>query len=223
MYLATRTITRVLPFSNKSTSFLSYNKSLTSINLNRSIVYVRGQRVQGLIRDPSEILSADGVQYGANESTLKNIKEYISNLKLSENIELQDDILLQIITHKSFAHGSKPYNSQLSFLGEQILQLVSTKYILKESNNSLLPIGSLAHRIMWSDKLLAKFAESKGLDNVFFCKKALPGGKIDKLYKPKGIYSTITSSLIGAITSKYGLKVAEEFIETELIPTYSSN
>lgn len=187
----------------------------------RSIVFVRGQRVQGLIRDPSEVLSSDGIKYGIENDNLKPLKDYLTSLKLSTKIELPDELLLQIITHKSFAHGSKPYNAQLSFLGEQILQLAVTKYAITQSGN-FDAIGSLAHRIMWSDKLLAAFAEAKGIDSVFFCKKALPGGKIDKLYKPKGIYSTITSSLIGAITSKYGKSVAEEFIEKELIPAYKS-
>ncbi|KAG0683417.1 hypothetical protein C6P40_000550 [Pichia californica] len=187
----------------------------------RSIVYVRGQRVQGLIRDPSEILSTDGVKYGKENDNLKPLKEYLNSLELSTKIELSDDILLQIITHKSFAHGSKPYNANISFLGEQILQLAATKYVISQSGN-LNAIGSLAHRFMWSDKMLAAFAESKGVDEVFFCKKALPGGKIDKLYKPKSIYSTITSSIIGAIASKYGKTIAEEFIEKELIPAYKN-
>lgn len=187
---------------------------------NRSIVFVRGQRVQGLIRDPSEILSSDGVSYGATKENLSALKNYVESLSLSTKIELPDDLLLQIITHKSFAHGSKPYNANLSFLGEQILQLCSTKYVLTQSSGSIDAIGSLAHRLMWSDKLLAAFAEAKGIDSVFFCKKALPGGKTDKLYKPKGIYSTITSSLIGAIASKYGKTISEEFIQKELIPAY---
>lgn len=187
----------------------------------RSIVFVRGQRVQGLIRDPSEILSTDGVSYGATEENLGALRNYLNSLQLSQKIELNDELLLQLITHKSFAHGSKPYNAQLSFLGEQVLQLTATTYVSKQSSDKLAAIGSLGHRLLWSDKLLAAFAESKGIDKVFFCKKALPGGKVDKLYKPKGIYSTITSSLIGAITAKYGKNIADEFIERELIPAYN--
>lgn len=187
----------------------------------RSIVFVRGQRVQGLIRDPSEVLSSDGFSYGATEENLSALKNYLDNLKLSQKIELSDDLLLQLLTHKSFAHGSKPYNAQLSFLGEQVLQLTATTHVSKQSKDKLAAIGSFGHRLLWSDKFLASFAENKGIDAVFFCRKALPGGKIDKLYKPKGIYSTITSSLIGAITAKYGKNMAGEFIEKELIPAYN--
>lgn len=205
---------------NNNIRFIKNSQNIILKNQQRSVVFVRGQRVQGLIRDPSEVLSSDGISYAATNENISSLKNYIESLQLSTKIELSNDILLQILTHKSFAHGSKPYNANLSFLGEQILQLCSTKYVFKQSSNNLDAIGSLAHRLLWSDKLLAAFAESKGIDNVFFCKKALPGGKIDKLYKPKGIYSTITSSLIGAITSKYGKNVAEEFIEKELIPAY---
>lgn len=208
---------------NKSFQQISQLKTSQFIkNQYRSIVFVRGQRVQGLIRDPSEILSSDGISYGLeNNDNILPLKNYISSLSLSTKIELPEKLLLQIITHKSFAHGSKPYNAHLSFLGEQILQLCSTKHVINQSGN-LNAIGSLAHRIMWSDKLLAAFAESKNIDKVFFCKKALPGGKIDKLYKPKAIYSTITSSLIGAIASTYGKTIAEEFIEKEVIPAYKN-
>lgn len=192
-----------------------------SYHQQRSIVFVRGQRVQGLIRDPSEVLSSDGVKYGTENNNLTPLKNYLNSLKLSTKIDFSDDFLLQILTHKSFAHGSKPYNAHISFLGEQILQLCATKHVIGQSGN-LDAVGSMAHRIMWSDKLLAAFAESKGIDKVFFCKKALPGGNIDKLYKPKSIYATITSSLIGAITSKYGKNIAEEFIEKELIPAYKN-
>lgn len=188
----------------------------------RSVVFVRGQRVQGLIRDPSEVYSTDGVSYGATEENLSHLKKYLQSINLSQKIELSDELLLQVLTHKSFAHGSKPYNANLSFLGEQLLQLASSKYVLSQSKNDTTAIGSLAHRLMWSDKLLAVFAESKGIDSVFFCRKALPGGKSDKLYKPKAIYSTITSSLIGAITAKYGKKIGEEFVEKEIIPAYKN-
>lgn len=189
----------------------------------RSVVFVRGQRVQGLIRDPSEVLSSDGVHYDAsNKEILTHIKSYINLLNLSNKIELSDTLLLQIITHKSFAHGSKPYNANLAFFGEQLLQFVSTKHVLNQCNGELNAIGSFAHRLMWSDRLLAAFAESKGIDSIFFCRKALPTGKTDQLYKPKGIYSTITSSLVGAIGAKYGKAVAEEFIEKELIPSFKN-
>lgn len=205
-------------YNSNNTNIIS--QKIITKNQQRNVVFVRGQRVQGLIRDPSEVLSSDGISYSSNIENISSLKNYIESLNLSKKIELSNEILLQILTHKSFAHGSKPYNANLSFLGEQILQLSATKYILEKSSSKLDAIGTLTHRLMWSDKLLAKFAESKGIDTVFFCKKALPGGKIDKLYKPKGIYSTITSSLIGAITAKYGKKLAEEFVEKELIPAY---
>lgn len=203
--------------------FNRVGSSIYNTTSTRSVVFVRGQRVQGLIRDPSEILSSDGISYGygENNSNISVLKNYLESLNLSKKLEFDNDLLLQILTHKSFAHGLKPYNSQLSFIGEQTLQLIATKYVLNQSNNELTAIGSIGHRLLWSDKLLAYFAQDKGIDSVFFCKKALPGGKIDKLYKPKGIYSTITSSIIGAITCKYGKSIAEEFITTELIPTFN--
>lgn len=192
----------------------------------RNVVFVRGQRIQGLIRDPEEVLSSDGVKYGQSEETLKPLKTFLAD----KNVSLPDDLLLQIITHKSFAHGSKPYNEKLSYFGEEILQLTSSKSVLAHESNSDFAINkinfdglsSLAHRLILSDKFLASYAKSKGIDSIFFCRKALPNGKQDKLYQPKAIYSTITSSLIGAIALQHGKKKAEEFIEQEIIPSYKS-
>lgn len=198
------------------------NISRNFILQRRGIVYVRGGRVQGLIRDPTEVLTANGNLYSL-ENTTENIK-HLKNYLQTANISLPDSTLLQILTHKSFAHGSKPYNSRLSYFGEQLLQFSASKNVLVENSTSIdsintksfAAIGSLAHRLQWSDKFLADFAETKGIDKIFFCKTA----SSEDSYKPKKIFSTITTSLVGAIAATHGKTVAEEFIQKEIFPAY---
>lgn len=185
----------------------------------RNVVFARGERVRGMIRDPEDILTSQGHKYGITQENLKPLKEF-----LGDDYKLPDKLLLQVITHKSFAHGTKPYNEKLSFLGEELLKYTASKYAIgtgskatnydfSVGNYNFDSLGSLAHRLMVTDKTLSEFAADKGLDKVFFCKVAVPQGSQEKGVKPKAMYSTITSSLVGAIALQHGKKAAEKFIE----------
>lgn len=196
-----------------------------SRNFRRGVVYVRGGRVQGLIRDPVEVLTSNGNLY-SQDNTSDNIK-HLKNYLQSADITLPESTMLQILTHKSFAHGSKPYNTRLAYFGEQLLQYSSSKNVLSDNATSVdainaksfAVIGSLAHRLQWSDKALADFAESKGIDKIFFCKTA----STEDSYKPKKIFSTITTSLIGAIAATHGKSTAEAFIQREILPAFQKS
>lgn len=210
----------VLFFYHKDQEML--NQSLRFVVQRRSVVYVRGGRVQGLVRDPTEVMTANGKLYAAENTAdnIKHLKEYLQQAK----VDLPDETLLQVLTHKSFAHGSKPYNERLAYFGEQLLQLTASKSVLGQSpaavdavnGVSFAAVGSLAHRMQWSDKFLADFAQQKGIDKVFFCKTA----SSEAAYKPKKIFSTITTSIIGAIAATHGKSVAENFITSEILPAY---
>ncbi|GMM29489.1 mitochondrial 54S ribosomal protein YmL15 [Martiniozyma asiatica (nom. inval.)] len=200
-----------MPFVSRA---LQMQKNIiTAKTFSRSLVYARGMRVQGLVRDPEEVLSTDGHKYGASEENLASLKGYLS--QVSPNVKLSDDLLLQVLTHKSFAHGLKPYNATLSHLGTQLIQFSAGKKIAESGDISQL--GTAIYRQLWSDKFLADFAESKGIDKVFFCRKALKDGESNETYKPKKIFATIPRSLVGAIAATHGKKVAESFIEKEIL------
>jgi len=189
----------------------------------RSVVFVRGERVKGMLRDPSDYLTSKGIKYGLSEDNIKPLKEF-----LSKEYELPDKILLQILTHKSFAHGSKPYNEKLSFFGEHLLKYTAAKYVLEASKNkdytysiggyNFDSIGSLAHRLIVTNKTLSEFASDKGIDKIFFCKVALPFSEKEQEanFKPKAMYSTIVSSLTGAIALQHGKATAEKFVKEVL-------
>lgn len=179
----------------------------------RTVVFVRGSRVRGLVRDPEEILQSNGIKYAQNDQTLSSVKSY-----LGDEYQLPDKLLLQAITHKSFAHGTKPYNEKLAFLGEELLRLGASKHALKKTPEYQFAVndinfdslGSLTQRLLVTDRLLSQYADQKGIDKVFFCR---PSGD----EKPKRMYSTILSSLVGAIALQHGKKAAEKFIEDRVI------
>ncbi|VEU22489.1 DEKNAAC103473 [Brettanomyces naardenensis] len=180
-----------------------------------------------MLRDPEDILTSNGRKYELNEENLKPLKEY-----LGEDYKLPDKLLLQVITHKSFAHGTKPYNERLSFLGEELLKLSASKFVLGKKqvtsgykfsvgDLNFDSLGSLTHRLIVTDRVLSEFASAKGIDKVFFCKVALPQQSSSvtetKNYKPKAMYSTITSSLVGAVALQHGKSTAERFIQENLL------
>ncbi|QPG73622.1 hypothetical protein FOA43_000934 [Brettanomyces nanus] len=195
----------------------------------RSVVFVRGERVRGLIRDPEDILTSNGRRYGLNDANLKPLKQF-----LGDEYKLTDKMILQVITHKSFAHGTRPYNEKLSILGEELLRLAASKYALAKGvvngdasdykfsvgDINFDCLGSLTHRLIVTNRLLSEYAESQGIDKVFFCKVALPRNYSQdqaKDYKPKAMYSTITSSLVGAIAIQRGKNTAEKFVQEKVL------
>ncbi|OUM53614.1 hypothetical protein BVG19_g2915 [[Candida] boidinii] len=199
-----------------------YNNSIIQqVNAKRTVVLASGQRVRGAIRNPDDILISKGYKYGENEENLKIIKNYLKS-KLNDKYELPDNLLLQILTHKSFAHGSKPYNEKLSFIGKELLKFNISKYIINLESDydfainkkNFEGLGSFSHKMTSSDKLLFNYIKSNNLNEIFFCKTA----KNQKEDQPSTIYSTIITSLIGAIASKSGKSAAEEFIQTEILP-----
>lgn len=194
----------------------------------RNVVFVRGKRVKGMLRDPSDYLTSKGIKYSLSEDNIKPLKNF-----LGKEYELPDKMLLQILTHKSFAHGSKPYNEKFSFFGERLLKYAATKFVLAAGRNenykysvggyNFDSIGSLAHRLIVTDKSLSEFASEKGIDKIFFCKVALPNSEKEheKNIKPKAMYSTIVSSLAGAIAAQHGKAVAEKFVNEMLFKDIS--
>ncbi|KAG7702050.1 hypothetical protein KL948_000506 [Ogataea haglerorum] len=193
------------------------------VTAKRGVVFAKGPRVRGAIRDPEDIFTVKGIRYGLTEENLKPLKTFLQS-KLQGKYELPDKLLLQIITHKSFAHGTQPYNARLSYFGRELIQLSAAKYAITRSTNNEYAInnlnfdslGSYTQGLMKTDRLLKEYAVANNLDAVFFRRLALPSGREDDNYKPKAIWSTLTASLVGAIASQHGKKAAEEFIEKEL-------
>ncbi|GMG19040.1 unnamed protein product [Ambrosiozyma monospora] len=210
---------------NQSTTYIGRRNVLLSIQQQRTVVFARGERVRGLIRDPEDILTVNGHRYGVTPENLKPIKTYLESANVPP---LDDSLLLQVITHKSFAHGSQPYNARLAVFGEELIQLKASKYALSQETKNQFAVGgknfdclgSYGHRMLFTDLVLSSFAQTKGFADIFFCRVSAPiTFKNPAEFKPKKMYSTLTTSLVGAIASQHGKKVAEEFIEREVLPT----
>ncbi len=79
----------------------------------RSLVYLKPKKSNGIKRPEAEYLvSSQGNQHGTSPSNLESVKMF-----LGDKYKISDELVLQAITHKSFAHGLKPYNEKLAIMG----------------------------------------------------------------------------------------------------------
>ncbi|CCE65337.1 hypothetical protein TPHA_0K02040 [Tetrapisispora phaffii CBS 4417] len=201
----------------------------------RLITYLHsGPRIRGIKRDPESYLkNPKGLSYN-------NIKsdEYQQTIRKALNLEkydinMSDDLLLQCLTHKSFAHGSKPYNEKLSLLGSQFLKYQASIYSInqkdttkKDSTNIIendingldfTNLGTSFSKLLISTAVLSKFVKEKKLNSLIFWKMR-DNLKIDM--KGSGeplVCSTVLNALIGGMLSTNGIQKTKNFIEKELL------
>ena len=118
----------------------SLRRPVTALNCNlqsvRTVIYLhKGPRINGLRRDPESYLrNPSGVLF--TEVNAKECQDKVrSILQLPKyGINLSNELILQCLTHKSFAHGSKPYNEKLNLLGAQFLKLQTCIHSLKNGS-----------------------------------------------------------------------------------------
>ncbi|ANZ77145.1 BA75_03711T0 [Komagataella pastoris] len=192
----------------------------------RSIVMVKGTRVQGAVRDPSEFLRLKGREYGVTDGNIGHLKQYLQTTQTGKYSIPDNELLLQILTHKSFAHGLKPYNEKLSVIGFQLLKLQSSVHVISKPSDSPYALngqnfdclGSLLTKSIGNHKSLARFAKEKQFDQLVFWKKRDPTLEDPATSGEDTVLGKTVLALIGAINLTHGKKVATEFIETELMP-----
>ncbi|KAK6203206.1 ribonuclease-III-like-domain-containing protein [Scheffersomyces amazonensis] len=186
----------------------------------RTIYLHKGSRVAGLKRDPEEVfLSNKGYKYGISEDNLKYIKGF-----LQDKYRISDELILQVLTHKSFGNGIKPYNEKLSAMGAKLLNLFFAKYVVnKPSSNELVingknldVLGSPIARELCGKTSMGVFAKNNQLNSVMFWKpntKNIGFASSGELT----ISAQVMYALVGAITFSYGKRVAEQFIEEKIL------
>ncbi|EDO15428.1 hypothetical protein Kpol_1027p2 [Vanderwaltozyma polyspora DSM 70294] len=204
------------------------------LNPTRSITYLHsGTRVRGLKRDPASFLvSPKGVKYDELNRTEFNEKiDKILNLS-KYDIKVPNDLLLQCFTHKSFAHGIKPYNEKLSLLGLQFLKLQAGIYSISQSVNlspvqagkiqkqidnlNFTNLGTQFSKLIISKYSTSKFIIEKNLDSLIFWKMRDPF-KAKNYNGDHTINSTVLAALIGGILKTNGPAKTANFITGELL------
>lgn len=134
------------------------------------------------------------------------------------NIKFSDKKLLQqVFVHRSYLNENPDFklghNERLEFLGDAVLELVSTEFLYKNYPN---PEGELTNwrSALVRGQMIAKIARELGMNDLLYLSKgeARSTGKARDL-----ILANAFEALIGAIYLDGGYKNAQDFIDKNLL------
>ena len=125
------------------------------------------------------------------------------------------DFLLHAITHRSAVKESQAYghNERLEFLGDAVLELVTTEHLFRASGKSEGELTNMRSALVQGDHLAEVAKELKLGDYLFMSRGEEASGGREK-------QSTLANSLealIGAIYLDKGMDVARNFIEQNIL------
>ena len=212
--------------------FLSRPATILQIS-KRSITYLNvGSRIRGMKRDPSTYMkNATGLDYKTvqEESSYQDKVREALNFK-AYDIDLPNDVILQCLTHKSFAHGSLPYNEKLQLLGSQFLKLRAAVYSLgkdgqnlNETQNSRSSqfnvngcnfnnLGSQPSKQMDPRKTISDMVRKNNLQDLVFWKMRDPV-KSGAYNGEDRVFSTVIHSIVGALLITNGPEKTARFVD----------
>ncbi|GEQ66714.1 hypothetical protein JCM33374_g377 [Metschnikowia sp. JCM 33374] len=176
-------------------------------------------------KDPAQVLSVkSGHKYEQSETNLSSLKAF-----LSEKYAIPDDMALQVLTHKSFAGGMKPYNEKLSVLGSKLTNLFLGKYVLEgETSNdtaingkNLDVLGTPMAKQLGGRMALGVFAKKSALNRVMFWKSYNHSLSFEASGELK-VSAQMVYAMIGAVAFTHGKAVAENFLREKLLGTDDS-
>lgn len=135
------------------------------------------------------------------------------------NIKLNNPDLLTIaLTHSSYANEHKKCQNyeRLEFLGDAVLELVSSEYFYKNTHD---PEGQMTRERanFVCENALAVYAKKIGLD------KEIRLGEGQKHNLNNTIMADVFEAVIGAIYLDQGFNVAKKYIDTIIIPYIKDN
>lgn len=146
---------------------------------------------------------------------MKDLKKLEKNLAV---VFKNKDLLKTAIVHRSYLNEHKNFeldhNERLEFLGDAVLELVTTDYLYKNFPN---PEGELTNwrASLVNAKMLAAIAHTLEIEDFLYMSK---GESQDANPKARNyILANAVEAIIGAIYLDQGLEVAREFINQNML------
>lgn len=186
----------------------------------RTVVTVTSRGTQrlgrGLKKDESSyMLSPEGIPYPGPSDMRRPVHDI-----LGEKWALPEELLVQSLTHKSFAHAKCPYNEKLAILGQQLLRMEASRAVADYypqdtmSENYLLngknfDVDQRAVELLSSTPTLSALCRQAGLNGAIFWKPARPGDA-------PTVQAKVVCALVGAVLTRHGLESASAFIHEKL-------
>lgn len=138
----------------------------------------------------------------------------LRNLETKIKIKFNHQDLLQTaLTHRSYLNENRshplPHNERLEFLGDAVLELVTTEYLYRNFQN---PEGELTNlrSALVNFRLLAEIARGIGIEDYVLLSR---GEAKDTGRARSVILANALEALIGAIYLDQGMEPAKAFIE----------
>lgn len=130
-----------------------------------------------------------------------------------------ENILKEALTHRSYLNENSswklPHNERLEFLGDAVLELISTQYLWKTHPKFEEGPLTLLRAALVNTKMLAKVAEEIGLQKYLLVSKGeaqMTGRAMET------ILADAFEALSGAIYVDQGFEVARKFLAQFLFP-----
>lgn len=142
----------------------------------------------------------------------------LSNLETKIKIKFKDRNLLQsALTHRSYLNENRkwplPHNERLEFLGDAVLELITTEYLYSNFPN---PEGDLTNlrSALVNYKMLSEISSGLELDEYVMLSR---GEAKDTGRARQVILANVIEALIGAIYLDSGFDAASQFIHEFVI------
>ncbi|MBU1037067.1 ribonuclease III [Patescibacteria group bacterium] len=128
------------------------------------------------------------------------------------------DLLKTAVIHRSYLNEHKGFslghNERLEFLGDAVLELVTTEYLYRNFSN---PEGELTNwrASLVNSKMLADIARSLGIEPFIHMSK---GETMDNNFKARNyILANALEAVIGAVYLDQGLEVIRKFVNNNIL------
>ena len=128
------------------------------------------------------------------------------------------DLLLQALVHRSYINENRDFrldhNERLEFLGDAVLELVSTENLYKNFPDN--PEGDLTNfrAALVNGKMLAEISDRLGVEEHLMMSK---GEKKDTGRARQYLLANALEAIIGAIYLDRGYRVSKEFITKNIL------
>lgn len=127
------------------------------------------------------------------------------------------DLYTSAFTHRSYLNENRgftlPHNERLEFLGDAVLELVSTEYLYKNYNHSEGELTNFRSALV-NYKMLSEIAKRLGLEKFLLMSR---GEAKDVGRARQVILANTIEALIGALYLDLGYEPTSEFISKEIL------
>ncbi|AAS51898.1 ADL023Wp [Eremothecium gossypii ATCC 10895] len=194
---------------------------------------VNGIKVRGLKNPNEDLKNPAGLHYNEVDPARHQAKfKQAFNLD-KYGLQIPDDILLQCLTHKSFANSAKPYNEKLSLLGGQLLKWYASALTVQQPGAAGvqqkpvngLNVANLGHEpyTLWTDsKVISEHMRTRDVDDLIFWNKR-DSRATEKFNGLPKVRTTVLQALIGSSLTFNGEEKTAKFVLEELMDSNNAN